>query len=102
MFHYGWARPPDALRRKLAASRGIFTEVPDRIAARETKGRLDWTPLLRRFTGEHPRAARALVAARRDPAGPGVGPPHFPPEHLRLYPSAWIHAPPGVPRLRYP
>src|SRR3989475_12169103 len=58
MFHYGWARPPAALRRKLAASRDIFTEVPDRTAAREARGRLGWTPLLRRFTGEHPRAAR--------------------------------------------
>ena len=90
MFHYGWARPPAALRQKLAASRGIFTEVPDRIAAREAKGRLDWTPLLRRFTGEHPRAARAWVAERRDHAGPGVGPRHFRREHLRLYLSDWI------------
>jgi len=84
------ARPPAALRQKLAASRGIFTEVPDRIAAREAKGRLDWTPLLRRFTGEHPRAARAWVAERRDHAGPGVGPRHFRREHLRLYLSDWI------------
>ena len=89
MFHYGWARPPAALRQKLAASRGIFTEAPDRIAAREAKGRLDWTPLLRRFRGEHPRAARAWVAERNH-AGPGVGPRHFRREHLRLYLSDWI------------
>ena len=90
MFHYGWARPPAALRRKLAASRDIFTEVPDRTAAREARGRLDWTPLLRRFTGEHPRAAGDWVAERRDHAGPGVGPRRFRRQHLRLYLSDWI------------
>jgi len=90
MFHYGWARPPAALRRKLAASRDIFTEVPDRTAAREARGRLDWTPLLRRFTGEHPRAAGDWVAERRDHAGPGVGPRRFRGQHLRLYLSDWI------------
>jgi len=90
MFHYGWARPPAALRRKLAASRDIFTEVPDRTAARAARGRLDWTPLLRRFTGEHPRAAHDWVAERRDHAGPGVGPRRFRRQHLRLYLSDWI------------
>src|SRR5207247_9626083 len=66
MFHYGWARPPAALRRQLAASRDLFPEVPDRTAAREARGRLDWPPLVRRFTGEHPRAAGDRVAERRD------------------------------------
>src|SRR3989449_6725130 len=43
-----------------------------------------------RSTGEHPRAARAWVAQRRDHAGPGVGPRRFRREHLRLYLSDWI------------
>jgi hypothetical protein len=90
VFHYGWARPPGALRHKLAASRGIFTDAPDRTAARAGRERLEWTPLLRRFTGQHPRAAESWVAERRDHTGPGVGPRHFRPAHVRFYLSDWI------------
>src|SRR5690242_21427860 len=55
MFHYGWARPPQPLRRKVVAAKEIFTEAADRWERRATLETLDWTPLLRRFTGTHPR-----------------------------------------------
>src|SRR5439155_2585324 len=63
MFHYGWARALGSVRQKLEASRAIFRGA----ALRPEQGldeRLGWTPLLRRFTGTHPRAARDWVAAR--------------------------------------
>ena len=86
MFHYGWARPSQGLRRKLAASQEIFTEAVDRLEARAARRHgLDWTPLLRAFGGTHPRVAQEWIAARRDGRAGAVGPPAFRLEHLRLY-----------------
>src|SRR5204862_2208729 len=66
MFHYGWARPPQSIRHKLVASQEVFVEQADRIAARVADQQaLYWTPLLRRFTGSHPLAVEAWIAARR-------------------------------------
>ncbi len=91
MFHYGWAGTPQAVQRKLAASKEIFTEAVDRLEARAARRHaLDWTPLLRPFRGTHPEAARDWIAARRDARERAVGPRCFRLGHLRLYLSDWI------------
>jgi hypothetical protein len=89
MFHYGWARPPQSLRQKLDASKEIFTHGgPD--AEWWQRPRLEWTPLLRRFAGTHPRAAAEWIQARRDGRAPAVGPRRLRIDHLRYYLSDWI------------
>jgi len=91
MFHYGWARPPQSLHQKLAASREIFHEQGDRIAGAARQQALYWTPLLRPFTGSHPRVVEAWIAGRRTAATvPAVGPRHLKLAHVRLYLSDWI------------
>jgi hypothetical protein len=101
MFHYGWARPPHSLRQKLVASQEVFLEQVDRIAARAADQQaLYWTPLLRPFTGSHPRAAEAWIAARRA-VGPAVGPRRLKPAHLRLYLSDWIERLTGARLFEY-
>jgi len=89
MFHYGWARPPESLREKLRASEQIFTWAPKRHARRRHMTQLEWTPLLRRFTGAHPRAAVEWIAARHG-TGSAIGPRRLKLEHLRYYASEWI------------
>jgi len=103
MFHYGWARPPQSLRQKLVASQEVFLEQGHRLAARAAQQQaLYWTPLLRRFTGSHPRAAGAWIAARRAAAsGPPVGPRRLKLAHLRLYLSDWIERLTGARLFEY-
>src|SRR6059036_255414 len=94
MFHYGWAGASQSLARKLAVSQQIFTEAGARLgqrAAARRDGGLEWTPLLRRFEGTHPRVAQDWIAARRClPAAPVVAPRRLRLGHLRLYASDWI------------
>ena len=102
MFHYGWARPPQSMRRKVVAAKEIFTEVAERWERRATLEALDWTPLLRRFAGSHPRVAQPWIAAQQAAAtGPAVGPRHFRLAHLRLYLSHWIERLTGVRPFEY-
>jgi len=103
MFHYGWARPPQSMRHKLVASQEVFVEQADRIAARVADQQaLYWTPLLRRFTGSHPLAVEAWIAARRAAAaGPGVGPRRLKLAHLRLYLSDWFERLTGARLFEY-
>jgi hypothetical protein len=102
MFHYGWARPPSSRHRKLVASQEIFTEAVDRLAARAAEPALSWTPLLRRFTGTHPRTAHGWIAARQAAAaGPAVGPRRFRLGHVRLYLSDWIERLTGARLFEY-
>jgi glycosyltransferase involved in cell wall biosynthesis len=86
MFHYGWSREPRSVAAKLAAAREVFAAAPPHPA------RLEWTPLLRRFTGTHPRAAADWIAARRRAAGSAspVAPRRFKIHDLRFYLSDWI------------
>jgi hypothetical protein len=90
MFHYGWARGPQSLRRKLAGSKEIFTHAPERHEQRQHMTQLEWTPLLRSFTGAHPRAAAEWIAARRDSQADAIGPRRFKLADLRYYLSDWI------------
>lgn len=102
MFHYGWARPPQSMRRKLVASQEIFPEAVGRLRARATQETYDWTPLLRRFAGAHPRVAADWIAARRDAGrGGAVGPRRFRLGHLRLYVSHWIEQLTGARPFEY-
>jgi hypothetical protein len=90
MFHYGWARPARAIREKLEMSKTIYPWGKERLEREKARGYLDWIPLLRRFEGEHPRAAREWIAARSDDPERVIGPRSFKPEHLRFYVSDWI------------
>ena len=102
MFHYGWARPPASMRQKVVASQEIFTEAADRLERRAAQPALDWTPLLRPFTGTHPRAAHGWIAVRQTAAaGPPVGPRRFRLGHIRLYVSDWIERLTGTRLFEY-
>src|SRR2546429_843194 len=103
MFHYGWARPPQSMRHKLVASQEVFVEQADRIAARVADQQaLYWTPRLRRFTGSHPLAVEAWIAARRAAAaGPGVGPLRLKLARLRRYLSDWFERLTGARLFEY-
>src|SRR3989442_15240221 len=99
MFHYGWARPPQSMRHKLVASQEVFLEQADRIAARAAEQQaLYWTPLLRRFTGSHPLAVEAWIAARpAAAAGAAPGPRRPQPPPPRPYLSASFERLAGAP-----
>lgn len=84
MFHYGWARPTQALKAKRETNRVIYPWSREREARRPL---LPWFPGLTRFQGTHPAAAREWVDARRHDVERRVEPPHFEPEFLRFYAS---------------
>ncbi len=103
MFHYGWARPLQSMRRKLVAAQDVFPQVAERLAARAAQPEaLGWTPLLRQFNGAHPDAVQSWIAARRAAAaGPAVGPRRLKLTHLRLYLSDWIERLTGARLFEY-
>jgi hypothetical protein len=84
MFHYGWARPTQALKAKRETNRVIYPWSREREARRPL---LPWFPGLTRFRGTHPAVAREWVDARRHDVERRVEPPHFQPEFLRFYAS---------------
>ncbi|MGH7546767.1 MAG: glycosyltransferase family 2 protein [Gemmatimonadales bacterium] len=90
MFHYGWARAPTSLQRKLAATKELFPQAVARVQWQERRGGLEWTPLLRRFMGNHPRPAVEWIAARRCVPGDPVVPRRLTLHDLRYYLSDWI------------
>ena len=90
MFHYGWARPAKAIKQKLEISKTIYPWGGDRFDKEQARGHLEWIPLLRRFAGTHPAAARDWIAPRAHDPERVIGPVRFKPEHLRFYLSDWI------------
>jgi hypothetical protein len=90
MFHYGWARPARAIREKYEISKTIYPWSRERSAREQERGYLEWLPLLKRFTGSHPRAAYEWVRERMTDPERRIGPRHFRLEHLRFYMSDWI------------
>lgn len=90
MFHYGWARPARALKQKLEISKTIYPWGKERLEQELQRNYLEWIPLLRPFTGSHPAAARAWLAARAHDPERVLGPKHFKLEHVRFYISDWI------------
>ena len=90
MYHYGWARPARAIREKHETSKLIYPWSRDSSARQQAKGYLDWIPLLRPFTGAHPRAVREWVAQRAHDPERVIGPRRFRLEDVRFYASDWI------------
>lgn len=87
MYHYGWARPIEAIRAKRDVTRGFFPhKQPDSVPL------LPWMPGLRAFQGEHPAVARDWVQARRHDPERRIGPRFFHWKHLRHYASDFIEA----------
>jgi len=90
MFHYGWARPARAIKEKLEISKTIYPWSKERSAREQERGYLEWLPLLKRFTGAHPRVAKEWVQERLVDTERRLGPRRFRLEHLRFYLSDWI------------
>ena len=90
MFHYGWARPARAIKEKLEISKTIYPWSRERSAQEQRRGYLEWLPLLKPFTGSHPRAALEWVRERMIDPERKIGPRQFKPEHVRFYLSDWI------------
>ncbi len=86
MFHYGWARPSQALREKREVGRTLY---PWRDPDPELP-LLPWMPGLRPFRGSHPRPAQAWVAERRSAAEGRVDRPRFRWEFVRFWISGVI------------
>ncbi len=84
MFHYGWARPAQALRAKREVNKTLYPW------SRESEARrplLPWFPGLTPFGGTHPAVASQWVAERAHDPERRVEPPSFRAEHLRFYVS---------------
>jgi hypothetical protein len=96
MFHYGWARPARAIKEKLEISKTIYPWSKERSAREQQRGYLEWLPLLKRFTGSHPRVAQDWVRERMVDPERRIGPWQFKAEHLRFYASDWIEGVTGA------
>jgi hypothetical protein len=92
MFHYGWARPAQALREKRELGKTMY---PWRDAD-ERKPLLDWVPGIRPFTGSHPAVARAWIESRRLDPDRVIAPPQFRWRFLRYYVSGAIERLTGI------
>jgi hypothetical protein len=92
MFHYGWARPSQALREKRNLGRTMY---PWRNAD-ESRPLLAWIPGIRRFTGTHPAVARRWIAARHHDPERTIEPRRFRWGFLRYYLSSVIERMTGV------
>lgn len=90
MFHYGWARPAAAIQQKLEISKTIYPWGGNRFDKEQARGHLEWIPMLKPFTGTHPRAALDWIAPRAHDPDRVIGPRRFKFEHLRFYISDWI------------
>jgi hypothetical protein len=92
MFHYGWARPAQALREKRELGKTMY---PWRDAD-ERKPLLAWVPGIRPFRGDHPAVARAWIAPRRVDPDRAIAPRQFRWGFLRYYASGFIERLTGV------
>ena len=86
MFHYGWARPAQALREKRDLGRTMY---PWRNADASLP-LLAWMPGLQRFRGTHPAVAQRWIEARQVDPERVIGPRKFRWRFLRYYISTAI------------
>ena len=92
MFHYGWARPSQALKEKREVGRTMY---PWRDAS-ENRPLLAWIPGLKRFSGSHPAVAGRWIEARRYDPDRVIAPRQFRWGFLRYYISGAIERVTGV------
>jgi hypothetical protein len=92
MFHYGWARPAQALREKRDLGRTMY---PWRNADASLP-LLAWMPGLEPFRGTHPLVARAWIDARRVDPDRVIAPRKFRWRFVRYYISTVIERLTGV------
>ena len=92
MFHYGWARPAQALREKRELGKTMY---PWRDADAR-KPLLAWIPGIRAFGGDHPAVARDWIEARRVDPERVIAPRRFRWRFLRYYVSGAIERLTGV------
>lgn len=92
MFHYGWARPAQALREKRELGKTMY---PWRDADAR-KPLLAWIPGIRTFGGDHPAVARDWIEARRVDPERVIAPRRFRWRFLRYYVSGAIERLTGV------
>jgi hypothetical protein len=92
MFHYGWARPAQALREKRELGKTMY---PWRDAD-DRKPLLAWVPGIRPFTGSHPAVAQGWIEPRRLDADRVIAPRRFRWRFLRYYLSGAIERLTGV------
>jgi hypothetical protein len=86
MFHYGWARPAQALKEKRELGKTMY---PWRDAS-ERLPLLEWIPGMQPFRGTHPAVAAAWIEARRDDPERLIAPRRFRWRFLRYYVSGAI------------
>ncbi len=92
MFHYGWARPVQALREKRDLGRTMY---PWRNADPDLP-LLDWMPGLKRFRATHPAVARQWIEARSYDPERVIAPRRFRWQFLRYYLSGAVERLTGV------
>lgn len=92
MFHYGWARPAQALREKRELGKTMY---PWRDAD-ERHPLLAWVPGMEPFGGAHPAVARAWIEPRRRDPERVVAPRQFRFRFLRYYASGVIERLTGI------
>jgi hypothetical protein len=92
MFHYGWARPAQALREKRELGKTMY---PWRDAD-ERLPLLAWIPGIKPFRGAHPRAAGDWIASRLHDPERVIAPRRFRWRFLRYYASEVIERLTGV------
>lgn len=92
MFHYGWARPAQALREKRELGRTMY---PWRDADASLP-LLAWMPGLKRFRETHPEVARQWIEVRNSDSERVIGPRRFRWRFLRYYLSTAIERLTGV------
>lgn len=92
MFHYGWARPSQALKEKRQLGRTMY---PWRNAD-DSQPLLAWIPGIRTFTGQHPAAARKWIENRRHDPERVIEPRRFRWGFIRYYISGAIERLTGV------
>jgi hypothetical protein len=92
MFHYGWARPAQALREKRELGKTMY---PWRNAD-ERLPLLAWIPGIKPFRGNHPAVAREWIERRLEDPERVIAPRRFRWHHIRYYVSGWIERLTGV------
>lgn len=92
MFHYGWARPAQALREKRELGKTMY---PWRDAD-ERRPLLAWVPGIQTFRGTHPAPSAAWIEARRVDPERVIAPRRFRWRFLRYYISGAIERLTGI------